>query len=404
MPRLPRLTLIVCLALTLVGVLPLHAQTPTITFTLRDPQYTFNQDLSFALTAQSAAPLTEINLFYRAPREARAVTRPANFVSGGNVTATVTLDLSQGLLPPFTTVEYWWELKDSAGASVTSPRQTLYYEDNRWAWEMMRRQVGGAALSVHWDAQEGDSRYGQTALEVAAESVARANRDINTVLPATIQIYLYASQEKLQPVVDQLNLPWAEGLVDPRSQVVIVAIPPTVEAGTRLERDLPHELTHLLVMQMTGERYARVPAWLDEGLATLNETSPDPQYLAAIDTARKAQNLLSLAQLCRSFSEQPEQITLAYAQSESVVRFIRERYGAKSLVALLQAYADGADCENGVRRALGISFSELEVQWLRQRVNANPAVYQLPSLAPWLVVLALLGLTPLIFLLARSRS
>lgn len=73
--------------------------------------------------------------------------------------------------------------------------------------------------------------------------------------------------------------------------------------------------------------------------------------------------MLPLDGLCTSFPTDPQQAALAYAQSGSLVAFIRERYGGEGLQRLIAAYRDTTDCEAGVLSALGISLSSLQAEW-----------------------------------------
>ena len=131
-----------------------------------------------------------------------------------------------------------------------------------------------------------------------------------------------------------------------------------------MERDIPHELTHLIVYSVMGpEGYRHVPAWLDEGLATANELRPDPALEVALNQARAEGQLLPLTALCPPFPTDPEAALLAYAQSASLVRTVRDRYGNTGIRDLLAAYADGAGCEGGIERGLGITAHQFERLW-----------------------------------------
>jgi hypothetical protein len=137
-----------------------------------------------------------------------------------------------------------------------------------------------------------------------------------------------------------------------------------------MKRYLPHEITHLLVYQLvTAEGYRHVPEWLDEGLATANERLPTPEYALALEEAREAGQLLSLEELCVPFSPDSRTAVLSYAQSASVVQFIRHRYGADGIRRLLSAYANGASCISGVDEALEVGFGQLENDW---RISLEP--------------------------------
>jgi hypothetical protein len=158
-----------------------------------------------------------------------------------------------------------------------------------------------------------------------------------------------------------------------------------------LEREVPHELTHLLIYQLAGPQYAQVPSWLNEGLAVVNQAYGDPQFQAILSTARDNKKLLPLASLCGPFPDDPAQAQLAYAESESVLRYIQKQYADAGISKLLAAYAaGGVTCEAGVERGLNLSLADLEKGWRSDLARSDPAGSDLAAQQlPWLVLLAL---------------
>jgi hypothetical protein len=140
-----------------------------------------------------------------------------------------------------------------------------------------------------------------------------------------------------------------------------------------------------------------VPAWLDEGLATANEAQPEPGLAVALESALKDGRLLPLESLCAPFSADVDRARLAYAQSGSVVQYIRDRYGAQGIRNLLAVYRENATCAAGVERALGLSLEALESDWRASRragsglgIDAGAVA---DTSAPWLVLAAIACLT-----------
>jgi hypothetical protein len=80
-----------------------------------------------------------------------------------------------------------------------------------------------------------------------------------------------------------------------------------------------------------------------------------------------------LEDLCNPFSPNPQIAFLAYAQSGSLVTFIRKQYGAGGIRGLLDAYAGGASCSSGVQEALNIGLADLEAAW-RSSLEGNQPV------------------------------
>jgi hypothetical protein len=172
-----------------------------------------------------------------------------------------------------------------------------------------------------------------------------------------------------------------------------------------MKRDIPHELTHLLVFQATGAGYARVPRWLDEGLASANEELAQPAYQLALESAFHEGRLISLETLCAPFSADAGEAQLAYAESLSVAQFIRNRY-PEGIRKLLGAYAGGATCSGGVEQALGHTLGALELMW-RASLGPQGAWLTLAhSIGAWalLAVVVSLALVPLAFVRRKKPA
>ena len=136
----------------------------------------------------------------------------------------------------------------------------------------------------------------------------------------------------------------------------------------------------------------------------MNQAEPDPDYPTALAKAREGGYLISLADLCGPFPADPLRAQLAYAESESAARYLHDRYGSQSVAALLAAYADGLGCSAGVERALGQPLADFESGWLAEAVNANPSMFKLRALAPWLVLAAMVLFAPALFWLLTHAN
>jgi hypothetical protein len=179
---------------------------------------------------------------------------------------------------------------------------------------------------------------------------------------------------------------------------VLVAIPPNQEALAHMKRDIPHELTHLLIYKATGAGYIRIPRWLDEGLASANEELAQPAYQLALEAAFSHNQLIPIETLCAPFPADAGLAQLAYAESQSLVQFLRNRdpYVVRKL---LGAYAGGATCSGGVEQVLGSTLGAIELNW-RASLGPHGAVWTLVnSMGGWIVVICVVSLTlvPLAF-------
>ncbi len=360
------------------------------------PTYEFGQTISFDVAAESTTTISNLVLFIQEPDGTQVQWSDVDFERAKSISTTATFDLAQYTLRPFAELTYWWAVEDITGQRATSAPTTFYYEDNRFAWQ----RVGSGSVKVHW--YSGTADFGQAALAVAAGAMALINRDIRAPLPPHLDIYLYAQTADAQAALQRLGRAWANGHADPELGVIVVVVPDDLRAEVTLQREIPHEMTHVLIYLATGEHLADVPTWLNEGLAGMNQGARDSQLPALLAAARDARSFLPLASLCGPFPTESNAALLAYAQSESVVRYLRDRFGSEGLFRLLGNYGRGAQCEAGLQSSLGLTLAELETDWLREAVYAPAATGS--GLVPWLVLTGLVLLGPLLLLLLTARA
>ena len=345
------------------------------------PDYTFGKVITFRVSASSPVPIRQVTLFYRVKPADDVHSAPADFAPGQVITGLVTLDMAEAPLTPFAQVEYWWEVADQAQDQATTPLQNFHYLDNRFPWHSLSQ----SPVTVYW--YEGDPAFGQTALSTAITGLTQASLTIGLSEPGAIELYIYADSADVQAVLQPSGHLWAAGYTAPELNLAVVTVSPGVDADWELGRELPHEVMHLALAQRLGTGYVRLPNWLNEGLAVMNQAQADPELAAALSRARDAKALFPLANLCGPFPADPAQAQLAYAESASVVHYIRRHYSAASLAKLLDAYAQGATCEAGVAQGLKLPQSDLEQAWLADLAPGAPALPWLPWVILSMVVL-----------------
>jgi hypothetical protein len=394
----------IILAAGLLLAPPTAAAAEGIDVVKNEADYDFAQQITFTLVASSDSEIAQVYLFFRAAGDVQAEpVRIDEFEPGHEINVEYVHDLRPSPLPPFASITFWWQLEDNAGNVITLENEHFQYEDNRFLWKLLGTDDG--SLTVHWIEGHGDPIFGQTALDVATASREEINTELRAPLPPSIDIYIYDTQENLKGAMLLTGREWMSGQAHPDLGVVLVAMSDQEGYKSRMMRDIPHEITHLLVYQaVTQAGYRYVPEWLDEGLATANEQLPLPEHALVLEEARTQGQLIPLEDLCVPFSPDPHTAFLSYAQSGSVLKFIRKQYGAPGVRALLQAYADGDSCTGGVQRALNISFGDLEAAWRDSLGPEAPPqrTNNLGRIGIW-VSLWLLSLLVVVPMIGRSR-
>jgi len=409
-PHLPRLSRFTQTGLRLIGggllllgiVGPVQSASPTpqsaITVDSTNVTHTFGGQMVFTLVAHAPSNLTDATLLMRAGTDARTEVISAQIDPAEQITTQVTLDLQATPIAPFANITYQWQLADANGDTFTSDEQSYFYEDNRFTWQTAIR----GPIHAHW--HSGDLSFGQAIADIGYDALNRASRLMAAPPPAKLDIYVYEQLADLQAGLRLGGRNWVGGHADPRIGVVMVYGTNDALDLIRLENDLSHELTHVMVYQIVGPGYNTMPVWLDEGLAVSSEPQPNPQYADALNTAVKSDALTPIAALCAPFGIDPGRAILAYAESASLVRYLQDRVGPQGIQQLLAAYRDGATCEGGVQRVLQISLPELQSEWESDALRASPLLKLVSQALPYLLVFGpvLIVLVALLFVPRRK--
>lgn len=319
--------------------------------------FAFGQQIRFSVQVESASPIQRATVFYRITDSASARTLTATIDPAPPMVARAVLDAHATPIAPFSTLSFWWQVDTQDGLSTTTSPQDFVYADNRFDW----RSTTAPGLTVHW--VDGGPAFGQAVLDLAQRAYDRISIDLSFAPPGATQVYVYPSLPDLQSGLQLGGRSWTGGHTLPVLGTILVAAAPTSEGRLQLENELPHELTHSFLVGRMGNGYANLPAWLAEGLASLEEAVPPVDRRLALEAAEREGSLLPLSTLCTSFPTTGAEAVVAYAQSSSVVQYIRNIYGQGAFARLFDAYQGGADCAGGLQRVLRRSLGQLQSEW-----------------------------------------
>ncbi|MEZ0396319.1 MAG: peptidase MA family metallohydrolase [Anaerolineales bacterium] len=358
--------------------------------------YLYGEEIIFSARLRAAVPIQAAYLIFQA--EGDPIARVVPLTIAGDGTVAYTHHITAGLLRPFAVVTFWFRLELSGAQVYTSPPYNFKYEDNRPPWQTLQDDQ----IRLHW--YTGDTPFGQAAFDTAHRGL-QSVADLLPVNPAhPIDIYIYPTAADVQQTLGLGGESWVAGHADPALGVLLVSIAPGEAQNIEMERQIPHELAHILLYQYTGSAYENLPTWLIEGLATQAELYPNADYNYILSVASQNDTLIPIANLCGPFPADVSGAMLAYAQSGSFVGYLRQTYGASGLHALLDAYADGLDCERGAMRALGLPLSQLDLRWRQAVLGEDVASVAWQNLAPYFILLALMLAIPLWRIGARREK
>ena len=358
-------------------------------------EHQFGEFIRFQAEVNTQEPIRSIYLFIQPEGQVDTISSPALVPEAGIVRYQI--DPIQEKIRTFSTLEYWFETTLENGAVLASPKQTHYYDDNRFTWQARSK----SPFQAYW--HEGETEFGQSILDTAQQGLEHIRNLLSVPDPESVKIHAYANAVDMGATLQLAERNWVGAHTDPDLGVMVVSLPPGPEQRLEMERQIPHELMHILLYHKIGPSYANLPAWLNEGLASLAEIYPNSDYLVLLKTNYEKERLFPISNLCVTFPRDAAGAYLAYAQAESFTRFLHQEFGSSGLEALIEAYADGLDCERGIQVAYGSDLNQLELQWRRDTFGEDPWYSALTNLAPWLLLLAAVLAVPIIIVIGNIR-
>jgi len=339
----------------------------------------FPLQLGFNLSVESDVSITDIRLHYTVDRQSFAqVTGEVyvEFVPATTVETSWTWDMKKtGGLPPGSSVEYWWTVKDANGGRVeTSPVQ-VQFDDNRYSWQSLTK----GEVTVYW--YEGEQSFAEEIMLSVQQALVRLAEDTGAYVKEVVKIYIYGSSQDLQGAMIYPQ-EWTGGAAFTRYSTIVIGIAPdNLSWGKRV---IAHELTHLVIHQMTLNPYNDLPTWLDEGLAMYNEGELSPTFTAYLNRAIAEDTLISVRSLSSPFSAYGEQSRLSYAESYSLVEFLISKYGRGKMLELLNIFSEGSTYDGALSKVYGFDTDGLDTMWqdyvARQYQEAGTTTVALPDL------------------------
>ncbi|GHO88936.1 peptidase MA family metallohydrolase [Dictyobacter formicarum] len=315
----------------------------------------FPKSMDFQLDAQDNANQIEIaTLFidfnYTQLTEAHPVTQtPGNHLQ---FQWHETFD-EQHFMPVGTIIKYSWEISDVNGHSYKTPPKTVQITDTRFQWQHLSQGL----YQVNW--YDHPTSFGQIVLTQTTSSLKRIYTNLGTQLRQPINLWVYETSDDFHSSLPPDSAEWVGGVAFfPLNQASVVIKGPD---DLTLSRDLPHELTHL-VLHQTAQ--VMVPTWFDEGLAVYNQTYHEGDMQNQFKYQLSRHSLISLQDIDRSFPRDAQKAYQAYAQSWQLVDYMYKTFGLKKMATLIQStHRSDQPFDTDLQQALGVDSDHLENQW-----------------------------------------
>lgn len=355
--KIGALALVVCLLVAILSPGLAQAQSGlAVTDSWAEAEFPYR--LNFALSAQSDVDITDIRLCYTMDRAGFAEVISEvyiEFIPATTVDVGWALEMVKtGGLPPGSSVEYWWKVADDSGDKVeTSPAQ-VQFDDVRYDW----RSLTEGKVTLYW--YSGNDAFAQELMATAQQAMARLAEDTGAELERPARLYIYADSGDLQGAMIYPQ-EWTGGVAFTRYGTMAIGISPNnISWG---KDAIAHELTHLVIHQITLNPYNSLPVWLDEGLAMRSEGLLEPQFSTALAGAIAGGSLISVQSLSSPFSAFSGEAVLSYAQSHSLVEYLIASYGQAKMSELLTIFREGSGYDDALEEVYGFDMDGLDSRW-----------------------------------------
>ena len=142
-----------------------------------------------------------------------------------------------------------------------------------------------------------------------------------------------------------------------------------------------HELAHLYIHEsLSSSRTARIPSWLNEGLAVFLETGASKPSNERLRSSVQPDELLPLRNM-NTIPGQRDDVFVFYPQAGAFVGYLIEEYGADTMARYLAGIDNGQAVFKNFNEVYGRSIYEVENDW-RSNFNATPITIPAPTSEP----------------------
>ena len=337
---------------------PAAAQSPPgIRVVSSQAENNFPKEVVLRLTAEADTDIVSVRLNYRPAYSGVWSYANLDFTPGRRVSATFIIPTSgASFMMPGTRIEYAYVIRDSLGNALTTVNTIVEYTDNRFSWE--QAQIGPLTLLYH-----------DIPRKRVDGLVADLEPEISRLLdllslgqspdqPLPIRGFIYNHWDEAEDAFPHYSRTTTERQVFHgfafSTQRLFVGI------GLR-PRLIVHESTHLLLAQAMSGRPERIPAWLEEGLASYFEPDSRPYDGRSLSGRTRPLRLMD------SISGTPMEIANFYRKSESVVAFLVEQSVEENGLAVFQDFLIALQSDSSIEQALadtyGFGIEELDRRW-----------------------------------------
>ena len=355
------LLLVTVIGLRGVGPSGASAQQP-ITVVSEQPQNNFPTGVSFTISLNAPAGVKEARLRYQLAPDGTGASAVADCTGGAAISCTFALRSGAGIfIIPGAEITYHWELTDNAGNKLSTQDEKYVHQDTRFTFKTLTKDN----ITLYYHA--GGQSAAQSVIDAAADTLDKVGQLEQAQVTFPVKVFLYTTADEMQPAI----APGAQGRGVQVLGEVVYSDTAMVSADVATLDITRHEVAHIVTRQATRGPFD-VPAWLNEGISVFSQSHPLEGHDAALQSAIKADRVLSMRELSSSATGSVgSTVGLYYGEAGSIVKFLVDTYGADKFAALLKTFKDGSDVGKAFQSVYGFDQYGLENEW-RKSVGLEP--------------------------------
>lgn len=326
-----------------------------VTFGQQTASSDFPKGITFSVDYSTTEPIERAELLYSYAGDQTLNLVTAQVTDPVARSVSYFLDLQIYYLPPGLDLTYYWRLTGENGETAETKPATVTWLDSRFNWTTIE------TADVRVSTYDGDPEFAQQILDSAQAAVDRVQNDLNVKLDQQVRIWSYPSKEDFSGTQAPNTEGWLAGVAFPDLKLILAVLPTgdTTEVG----RVIPHEIAHQVIHQAIENPFSDLPTWLDEGVAVSYQDNGNEGFPSMVQSAADQGALFSIRSLNSGFPYDAGSATLSYAESFSIVTFIRTKWGEDGLARLINAYKEGISDDDAAKQALGVDLTELDALW-----------------------------------------
>jgi len=187
--------------------------------------------------------------------------------------------------------------------------------------------------------------------------------DVGYTLNRPVRVYLTASSGEFQALTSGTIPDWGIGCAYPDSSLMVLKADAEIMSRGNLEEIAVHELTHIVLNQAVGD--ARIPRWLDEGLAMYESREWSFGQGFTMAKAVFTRSVIPLHRIDAVLTFDRDKAQLAYTESFLAVSYLIQEYGLESFHRIIRRLAATDDIDRAFMDTIGLRYREFEMLWSR---------------------------------------